>query len=128
MNTILEVTLIDEKGNERPLKWKKNSHCLFMEPFGHGDYEIHLRLDLKDMMNGDPVLDADIKDKKTGKMIKKESPWHHTQKKYNPKLNKELYTFKFTDLQLRFSSITTRATDVVITLLVGPPKDSNAQG
>jgi len=83
----------------------EDSRCFFREWFPFKNYEVQLRLDYNGKPNVDPTLDVDIRNK--GTLIEKGS-WHHTEKKYDPKLNMYIYDFKgFDNLAFRVYTRTT---------------------
>jgi hypothetical protein len=68
-------------GVTQELTTRKDSSCLFFEPFECAPYEVRLRLDWKDLdEQGNPTLDADFYHLKTGAMDKpmKKHAAHHT--------------------------------------------------
>lgn len=100
---IVSVKLINsDTGKESTLIEKEGSRCHFLEVFHFQNYLIQLRLDWGDVINGDPMLDADILTENTCKKnwLRKGS-WHHTKKELDEKTGKKMYTFKFQNLILR---------------------------
>ena len=83
--------------HEYPFK----KRCRFAKEFSHGNFEIYLRLDFEDIRNGEPMLDAQIKDKTTGKFLetRRGPPWHHTEMKYEDQAGRKVYRFEFGDLR-----------------------------
>jgi len=121
MSYIISVTMVDAETNEKEVLYERNNkRCRFKKWFRYKNYAIQLRLDYNGKLNVPPVLDADIKDTTTDELIKK-GPWHHTEKKHDPKLNMDIYDFKFESLILRLYTITTAATDQSISVTVGKP-------
>lgn len=123
MNCIISVTMVNVDTKEEVILVRKNSknRCHFNEWLSYRDYEIQLRFDYNGKPNEPPTLDADIRKKTTGELIKK-GPWHHTDAKYDASSNTHIYIFRFEDLELRLSIITTAATDQPFTVRVGKPK------
>jgi len=75
-----------------------------MEPFIYKNYEINLRLDYQQggySHNNEPILDADIRNNDTGKVLSKKAPWHHTKKSYDSELGMETYLFEFEGLEIK---------------------------
>lgn len=101
---ITEVILIDlKKGMETKLFEKPGSRCHFNETFKYNEYYIQLRIDWKDLVNGDPTLDADIYKIIHGKKVflkKKDTEWHRTHRELNDEMGLHVYAFKFEDLEL----------------------------
>ena len=91
---------------EAILYTREHNRCHFREWFSYKNYEIQLRLDWKDISNGEPKLDADIKDKNTDRLIRK-GRWHHTKIEYDAQAKRKTYTFDFEDLKLRLYIIRT---------------------
>lgn len=106
---------------EETLHRIRGSRCHFMDWFCYKDYDIQLRFDYDGNPNEPPTLDADIKIAKTGELVK-HGPWHHTEAKWDAALNMNMYDFKYEALLLRFSTVTTRATDITFDVLVGKPQ------
>ena len=100
---MVKANIIDlDTGEKTALNPKPNSRCLFKDMFKYKNYEIQLRLDNNNNPSVDPVLDADIEDLTTGKLIK-HGTWHHTEKQYNHELNIYMYSFNFEGLPLKLS-------------------------
>ena len=58
---IISVTMINmDDGTETQLFERKGSKCHFHKEFAYQNYIINLRLDWNDIVNGEPMLDADI--------------------------------------------------------------------
>jgi alpha-L-fucosidase 2 len=81
------------------------SRCHFFEPIETQTHTIRLRLDWSYISDGEPVLDADIFDKNTGKKIPTEESWHHTMKTLDPKSNEMLYQFEFNDYKANLTTV-----------------------
>jgi len=107
MSYLIDVTLIDvTTGEEEKLFVRKERRCHFKKPIYYKNYEINLRLDWEDcgyVSKKEPILDADIKDINTGKMLSKGAPWHHTRKEYDQKAGMETYNFRFQDLEIQLA-------------------------
>jgi len=103
------VVNVDTKEEETLYKRKGNDRCQFKEWFTYKNYQIQLRLDYNGNLNEAPILDADVKDMTTGKIIKKSPPWHNTEAKYDATSKINIYAFKFDGLELQLSIITTWA-------------------
>jgi len=104
---LISVRMVNlDTGEEAVLHKGEHSRCHFKEWFSHKNYEIQLRLDWKDISNGEPKLDADIYDKTTGRLIRK-GPWHHTKIEYDAQAKRKTYTFDFEDLKQRLYIIRT---------------------
>jgi len=90
-----------DTNEEEVLYEREGSECRFAKEFSYENYEIRLRLDFKDIRNGEPVLDADIKDKTTGKFLetRRHPPWHHTEMEYEDQAGRKVYKFEFGDLR-----------------------------
>lgn len=106
MSDFVSVRIVNLDTNEEKVLYEReDSECRFLEPFSYKNYEIQLRFHLEEIINGEPTLDADIKDKTTGKCLSKREGardgWHHTQ------ANEKIYDFRFDDLRLRLSIIRT---------------------
>ena len=105
MSTLVSIKLYDpETGIEKELFPRKGNRNYFMESFIHKNYEINLRLDYQKTgysHDKEPILDADIRNIETRKMLPKKEPWHHTKKSYDPKVGMETYLFEFEGLELR---------------------------
>jgi hypothetical protein len=97
---------------EEVLCEREDSGYRFAKWFTYKNYEIQLRFNLQEILNGEPMLKADIKDKTTGELIKtsKKSEWHHTPMKHDAQANRKIYDFKFHDLSLRLYIIRKMAT------------------
>ena len=80
--------------HEYPFK----KRCRFAKEFSHGNFEIWLRLDFEDIRNGEPTLDAQIKDKITGKFIRYRE-WHYTEMTYDAQAGRKVYKFEFEGLR-----------------------------
>jgi hypothetical protein len=93
----------EEVLHERPCR----KRCRFAKWFTYKNYEIQLRLDFEDIQNGEPMLDADIRDKTTGKFQKGKG--HHTEMKCDAEAGRKIYSFEFDDLRLRLYIIRTMA-------------------
>jgi len=111
---IISIAMINmDDGTETLLFERKGSKCHFHEEFVYQNYIINLRLDWKDIANGEPMLDADIwvktKDKKNRL---RNGPWHHNEKKPDPFTGGNIYTFEFKNLKLRLGTKTTVAKDI----------------
>jgi glyceraldehyde-3-phosphate dehydrogenase/erythrose-4-phosphate dehydrogenase len=123
MNYIISVTMVNTETKEEVLLTTKKgkTRCHFNEWFSYDDYEIQLRFDYNDNPYKSPTLDADIRKKTTGKLIKK-GPWHHTEAKYDAVSNIHIYTFRFDGLELRLSITTMTAAEQLFTAKVGKSK------
>lgn len=110
MKYVISVKMVnlDTKEEEELYKREGNDRCQFKEWFTYKNYKIQLRLDYNGKPNEAPILDADVKDTTTDKLIKK-GPWHHTEAKHDTKSNINIYAFKFDCLELRLYLITTWA-------------------
>lgn len=115
----ISVTLVDlDTGEEEVLyEIERKRRCSFKKPFSYKDYSIQLRLDWKDIANGDPMLDANIYDRNTNEEIRR-GPWHHTECKFDAHAGRKIYAFTFENIRLRLYIIRTMATsyqlDVVL--------------
>jgi len=109
----ISVRMVNLDTNEEEVlsekKYKKR--CRFKEWFRYKNYEIQLRWDSEDIANGEPKLDADIKDKTTGKLLKGKRIWHQTEMKYDTQAKRKTYTFDFEGLRLRLYIIRTMRKD-----------------
>jgi len=103
---------------EEVLYERRGSRCRFKRWFPYKNYEIQLRLDYNGKPNEAPILDADIRDTTTGKLVKRDL-WHHTEVKHDAASNTDSYIFKFDSLVLRFCIITTAALDQSFRVAVG---------
>ncbi len=103
---IKSATLIDlNKGKELKLFERTGCRCHFHKEFTFKNYFIQLRLDWSDIRNNEPTLDADIwimKDYE--KKFLKKGEWHHTERKIDPEMGRNIYKFRFKDLELRLVS------------------------
>ena len=108
MSYRVSVTLEDIKTGKKELLYEKErcKKISFKKVFPFEGYDIQLRLDWDDLVNGEPRLDADIRDKKTGKMIKK-GKWHHTDPIFDINEGRIIYNFVFETLHLRLGVIKT---------------------
>ncbi len=107
MDHLISVRIVNLDTNEEEVFYEKEgSRCYFKKWFSFENYEIQLRLDWDDVANGEPMLDADIKDKTSDKPIKK-GRWHHIKMQYDPQANRRTYTFDFRSLRLRLYIIKT---------------------
>jgi len=84
-----------KSGQKQELKRKSGSRCHFFVPFRSGPYDVQLRLDWGDIVDGFPRLDADFYDPETGKMVKSMRGHlaHHTDAE--PTQNMLLYVWEF---------------------------------
>jgi hypothetical protein len=94
-----QTEVLHEKNDKKRIR--------FMKWFHYKNYEIQLRLDNNFKPTIPPVLDADIKDLNTNKLLPKNLFQHHTDKKYDPNLNMDIYDFKFQSLVMRLYTVTT---------------------
>lgn len=97
------VAEIMETGEKINLQTIGDSYCHFFQNFCLGDDEITLRLDWSDRdKHGHPTLDADFKDKNTGKMRNHKGDRkgaHHTQTKEK---GHRIYCWEFRDYKQKF--------------------------
>jgi hypothetical protein len=100
-----------DTGNKEVLFDRVGSNCSFSKFINFENYQVQLRLDWDDLINGKPRLDADIKDKTTGIMLRK-GPWHHTDPEFMKSEGRTIYTFRFKSLQLRLGTIMTMGIDL----------------
>lgn len=112
MKYIISVKMVklDTKEEEELYMREGNDRCQFKEWFTYKNYKIQLRFDYNGKPNEAPILDADVKDTTTGKLIKN-GPWHHTKVKHDATSNTYIYPWKFAGLELRIFLITTWAID-----------------
>jgi hypothetical protein len=90
---IISVKMIEiNSGDEEILYKRQGSRCHFKKWFSYNNYEIQLRLDWKDIINKEPMLDADIRDKTTGKLLRN-GKWHHTKMEYDDPNRDEIIFF-----------------------------------
>jgi hypothetical protein len=109
MSYVVTVKMVNlDTGQEEELYSRPHSECQFRKWFPYKNYEIQLRLDYNGKPHEAPVLDADIKDTNTGKLIKK-GPWHNTEAKHDTTSNTYIYPWKFDGLELRIFLKTTWA-------------------
>ena len=106
---IISVTFSNmADGFEEKLYEIKGSRCHFCKEFDYKDYVIRLRLDWKDIRNSEPTLAADIWRKPKNRRNRlRNGLWHHTEKSFNPTLNRYIYTFEFENLKLHLGTKTT---------------------
>lgn len=122
---IVSVSIINmDDGTETQLFEISGSHCHFRKEFEYKNYIIQLRIDWKDIVNGDPVLDADIWRKpKNEKNRLKNGPWHHSEKKFDSGTGRNVYAFEFEGLKLCFGTKTTAAKNIRCDVrIVRPPQ------
>lgn len=109
---IVSVTMIDiDTGEEKKLREREGSKCHFREKIELENNWIQLRVDWGDIRNEEPILDADIYSKTTGKKIKN-GPWHQNEKKLDSNTGQRIYIFKFENLILKLGTRTTIAKDM----------------
>ena len=119
MSYQISVTLEDiETGEKEILFDREKSNCSFKKTIDFENYEIQLRLDWDDLVDGKPRLDTDIRDKITGKLIKN-GQWHHTDPEFNKSERRTVYPFNFEPLQLRLGTIMTMGIDYKATVVIG---------
>ena len=120
---IISVTIINiADDTEEKLHEIKGSKCHFCKEFDYSDYLIRLRLDWKDIRNGEPTLDADIWRKpKSKKNCLRKGPWHHTEKKFDPSIGRYIYTFEFENLRLCLGTKITAAKDIICDVRILKP-------
>jgi len=87
-------------GSKEVLEIKpEKKRCHFTKKFSFQDYILRLRLDWADIVNGEPMLDADIWTETHGKKhFLRKDRWHHTQMEYNDQVDRKTYLFKFNGL------------------------------
>jgi hypothetical protein len=110
MSYLVSVRIVNLDTKEEEVLYERQyKRCWFAKQLSYKNYEIQLRWDFKDIQNGEPVLDADIKDKTTGKSleIRRCPPWHHTEMKYDTQADRKIYDFEFDNLRLRLYIIRT---------------------
>jgi hypothetical protein len=110
LTVIVKVEMINCDTGKTEVLHEKNDkkRCSFMKTFVYDNrYEIQLRLDNNYKPTVPPTLDADIKDLQTGKFLQEKSFQHHTDKKYDPNLNMDIYDFRFKGLIMRLYTVAT---------------------
>lgn len=112
--TITEVIMTNmDDDTESTLYEEKGSKCHFYKKVDFQNFIITLRLDWSDVINGDPILDADIWRKPKNKKNRlKNGRWHHTRKNYDPTSCRYIYSFEFQNLKLRLAPKITVAKDI----------------
>lgn len=108
---VIKVEFEDvSSGVRKELLERNSSQCPFYYKFKHRDYYVQLRLDWSDLVNGEPMLDADIWKEAGGqKKALRNGEWHHTKKEYHSEYNRNVYIFEFEDLRLVLGTKTTSA-------------------
>jgi len=103
---ITSVTMINMDNDiESELFEITGSKCHFNKEFEYKDYLIQLRLDWNDIVNGDPVMDADIWRKpKCRKNRLRNGRWHHSEKKFDSASGRNIYMFEFENFKLRLGT------------------------
>ena len=97
---MVKATLVNlETGEKIALSPKTDSRCFFLNWFRYKNYDIQFRLDHNNNLGVDPVLDADIRDVVTRKLLKPAKE-HHTKKEYSSQTDSTIYTFEFEQLRL----------------------------
>ena len=99
----LKTVLINRSsGREEILFELEGSLNHFAQDIAHGEYIIRLRIDWKDLWEGEPTLDADIFKNDAGKAGKKlrNQEWHHTRLTPTTSGDIRAYQFQFKDLKL----------------------------
>ncbi|KKQ81497.1 MAG: hypothetical protein UT05_C0015G0006 [Parcubacteria group bacterium GW2011_GWF2_38_76] len=89
--------------------------CLFAEAIHSDNKEIRLRLDFKDLVAGDPILDANIfqiNENDVLEEIPNDKKWHHTVKSVNKDSNLWQYDFRFEDFELQLQTKFTKQQNV----------------
>lgn len=118
MSYLISVRMVNLHTNtEEVLEQREGSRCHFMKWFSHNNFDIQLRLDWEDCSNGEPILDADIIDKKTGQLVRKVR-CHHTKYEYNPQAGRRIYDFDFQGLKLRLYRIETREIESTVDMIL----------
>lgn len=103
---VLSVTLTDiTEGTNYVLFHRENRACSFTEDIEYKDFIITLRIDWRDIQDGDPTLDADIyrilADGSRKKYKNGRKTWHHTSLTSVTEGNPRCYEFKFEDIMMR---------------------------
>lgn len=101
--TALKCVLINRlSGREEFLFEREGSLNHFAQDVVHEEYIIRLRIDWKDLREGEPTLDADIFQNVAGKAGRKlrNQDWHHTRLTPTTSSDIRAYQFQFKDLKL----------------------------
>jgi hypothetical protein len=93
MSNMVSVRIVNLDTNEEEVLYEREgSECRFAKEFSYENHIIYLRLDFGDIRNGEPMLDAQIKEKTTGKFLetRRHPPWHHTENKYEDQAGRKV--------------------------------------
>jgi hypothetical protein len=123
--SVLAVTLIETTCDQELILFHQpRSKCYFAEDIVHGQYIIALRIDLGDLQDGEPTMDADVYQNvngERGKPLKdKKRQWHHT-KLSSASADCRCYDFEFKGLRLRLIAQKTFTQTVMIDCIVTAP-------
>jgi len=126
---IINVTIINmADGVESKLFEIKGSRCHFHKEFNYQNYIILLRLHWDDVVNGEPMLDADIWRKPKNKKNRlRNGPWHHSEKVFDSACRRYIYTFKFENLKLRLGTKITAAKNIKCDVRVVKPSREDSK-
>ena len=100
--TVLRTVLIERRNaSEHVLFERPGRFCSFAHDIEHDGHIVSLRIDWRDVIDGEPTLDAQIFEYRDGRRIRElpKRSWHHTRVTA-PGTDTRCYQFTFRGLEL----------------------------
>lgn len=129
-NALHTVLLERATGVEHVLFEREGRFCHFAVEYPHKEHIVCLRVDWRDLEDGDPTLDADIYENVEGAKGRKlpNREWHHTRLTATAPGEVRAYAFRFRDLALDLVARKTLSVSASVSAYIVDPDEQPLRG